>query len=249
MIQPDPSDLLKRIGLKTPLIGFYDTPDIVPFEPIIRSPVDKRPCIFAFYRQWLTGKTLHISRDSACCGGAGYWLSGKAGIPRLDFVKFLVDEEGLKASHILMNLWLDYYKPYRQEHDNVMIGPLCKDQYDYLKTVTFYVNPDQMSALMTGTQYHTIPGKDYCICAPFGPGCMQLAPLFDDFINSRAIIGATDIAMRHYLPAEIIAFTVTRPMFKQLCELDENSFLYKPFWNRLKKARTIRSNNAAPLNA
>jgi hypothetical protein len=26
-------------------------------------------------------------------------------------------------------------------------------------------------------------------------------------------------------------------MFQQLCELDENSFLYKPFWKRLRKAR------------
>ena len=244
MTQPNPNELLKKIGLVTPLIGFYDTPDIVPFEPVIRPLSDKRPCIFSFYRQWLRGKTLHISRDSSCCGGAGYWLLGKENVSRSDFIKFLVDEEGLKESHDLMNQWLDYYKPYKQVFDNLMIGPLRKDQYKYLKAVTFYVNPDQMSALMSGAQYYSMPDNDSCVLAPFGSGCMQLGPLIGDFNSPRAIIGATDIAMRHYLPAEVLAFTVTKPMFKQLCELGENSFLNKPFWKRLVKARTVPSRNA-----
>jgi hypothetical protein len=53
----------------------------------------------------------------------------------------------------------------------------------------------------------------------------------------QAIIGATDIAMRRYLPPDTLAFTVTRPMFEQLCALDEQSFLHKPFWERLRGAR------------
>jgi hypothetical protein len=243
MIQPNPNELMNKIGLATPLVGFYDTPDTVPFEPMITPVSGKRPCIFAFYRQWLRGKTLHISRESSFCGGVDYWLSGKTAISRLEFVKFLVDEEGLKASHTLMNQWLDYYQPYKQEHDNIMIGPLCKNQYNYLKTVTFFVNPDQMSALISGAQYQSVPNNDNCILAPFGPGCMQLAPLFEDFNSPQAVIGATDIAMRNYLPPDIVAFTVTKPMFKQLCELDENSFINKQFWNRLKKARLVTSQN------
>jgi hypothetical protein len=66
---------------------------------------------------------------------------------------------------------------------------------------------------------------------------MELVPLFQDFNIPQAIIGATDIAMRQYLPPNILALTVTKPMFKQLCALDEQSFLYKPFWKRLRKAR------------
>ena len=53
----------------------------------------------------------------------------------------------------------------------------------------------------------------------------------------QAVLGATDIAMRHHLPPDILALTVTKPMFEQLCALDERSFLYKPFWARLQKAR------------
>jgi hypothetical protein len=43
--------------------------------------------------------------------------------------------------------------------------------------------------------------------------------------------------MRRHLPPDILTFTVTRLMFRQLCALDERSFLYKPFLRRLKTAR------------
>jgi len=35
----------------------------------------------------------------------------------------------------------------------------------------------------------------------------------------------------------MLTFTVTPLMFSQLCELEEKSFLYKPFLQRLRQAR------------
>jgi len=61
--------------------------------------------------------------------------------------------------------------------------------------------------------------------------------VFDDFDTPKATIGGTDIAMRPYLPYDTFAFTVTKPMFEQLCRLDEKSFLYKSFWNNVKQTR------------
>ncbi len=237
MTQPDPAYLISRIGLTIPLIGFYDAPDTSPFEPLIKPEPGKRACIFAFYRQWLQGKTLHITKEISGCRGAGHWVFNKVTWSREDFVKFLADDEGLKTSHALMNKWLDHNQPYRQEYPNILIGPLREDQYTYLKTITFFVNPDQLSALMLGAQYNSAPSDPPPVIAPFGSGCMELVPLFQDFNIPQAIIGATDIAMRQYLPPNILALTVTKPMFKQLCALDEQSFLYKPFWKRLRKAR------------
>ena len=63
--------------------------------------------------------------------------------------------------------------------------------------------------------------------------------LFDELSIPQAMIGATDIAMRQYLPPDTLAFTVNKPMFEQLCLLDERSFLYKPFWQNLRKARGL----------
>ena len=236
-MQPDPSHLLEIIGPDIPLVGFYDAPNPTPFSPLVRPASGQRRCIFAFYPNWLKGETLHITRENFSCGGAGRALCGVEMRSRYDFVKFLVDDEGLKASHELMNQWLDHRQPYKQEYPNLLIGPLRQNQYAYLKTVTFYVNPDQYSILALGAQYHSAPSDPSPVIAPFGSGCAQLVSLFDDLGIPQAVTGATDIAMRQHLPPNVLAFTVTRPMFEQLCALDERSFLHKPFWQRLRKAR------------
>ena len=231
-----PTNLMTIAGIQTPLTGFYDVPDPVPFEPYV-SATGPRACVFSFYRQWLKGQMLHITQDSFGCGGGGHWLCGHESRSREEFVKFLADDEGLKASHELMNQWLDYHKPYQQEHPHILIGPLRDVGYEYLKTVTFWVNPDQLGLLILGAQYRSAPDDPPPVLAPFGSGCMQLVTLFEDLNIPQAVVGATDIAMRQHLPPDILAFTVTKPMYEQLCTLDERSFLYKPFWTRLRKAR------------
>ena len=238
-MQPNPTNLLKKIGIQTPLIGFYDTPDVHPFAPIVKPKTGQHFCMFAFYNSWKNGKTLQLTKDNYGCGGAGHWIFECETRSRKDYVKFLVDDEGLKASHQLMDQWLDYQKSYQQKYENIMIGQLKAEQYKYLKTVTFYVNPDQLSVLMLGAQYQSVPNGPPPVIASFGSGCMELVPLFDDLNIPQAMIGATDIAMRQYLPPDILAFTVTKPLFEQLCGLDEKSFLYKPFWQRLKEARGL----------
>lgn len=236
-MQPDPTRLLEVIGPDIPLVGLYDAPDPAPFAPVARPARDRRTCVFAFYRNWLAGETLHLTRENFGCGGAGRALCGVETRSRDEFVHFLVDDEGLKASHELMNQWLDSRPPYHQEYPNILIGPLHPEQYSYLKSVTLYVNPDQYSILALGAQYHSAPGDPPPLVAPFGSGCGQLVSLFDDLGIAQALIGATDIAMRQHLPPDILAFTATRPLFERLCALDERSFLYKPFWQRLRKAR------------
>jgi len=226
LMQPDPTHLLKATGITTPLIGFYDVPDPAPFAPLIVPKRDRRACVFAFYARWLKGETLYITPDNPGCGGAGRWLCSVESRSREDFIHFLVEEEGLKASGELMNQWLDHRQPYRAEHPHLLLGPLKAEQYESLKTVTFFVSPDQLSALVIGAHYHVGPEEPPPVIAPFGSGCMQLVPLFRDLAIPQAIIGATDLAMRQYLPPDILAFTVTRPMFKQLCRLDERSSLF-----------------------
>ncbi len=232
--QPDPDRLKRRLNIKLPLIGFYDAPDPALFEPVV-SPAG-RDCVYSFFKSWLEGKMLHLTRERYGCGGAGHWMWGIQVRSKKEFFKFLVDEEGLKASRSLMEKWIAARKPYTATYSHIFIGPLKKEAWPYAKTVTFLVNPDQLSALAIGAQYHSAPDDPPPVIAPFGSGCSQLAP-FKDLTIAQASIGATDIAMRHYLPPDVLTFTVTRLMFKQLCALDEQSFLYKPFLQRLKTAR------------
>jgi len=39
------------------------------------------------------------------------------------------------------------------------------------------------------------------------------------------------------VPPDLIAFTVNIPMFEQIITMDDNNFLNKSFWKRLRKAR------------
>lgn len=235
-IQPYYSELIKRIDLTIPLIGFYDAPDPKPFMPLVKP--EQRDCVFSFYKNWIEGDTLHITKEHYGCGGAGRWMCRIETRSKKEFIEFLVDEEGLKSSHELMEKWIDSSKPYQAAYSNILIGPLKEDQWEYVKSVTFFVNPDQLSALMIGAQYNSEPDDPPPVIAPFGSGCMELLP-FDDLNIPQAAIGATDIAMRQYLPPDILAFTITKPMFKQICELDEQSFLYKGFLQRLRKSRGL----------
>ena len=245
-MQPNPNNLLRISGIKNPLIGFYDVADPSPFEPF-GTP---ERCFYSAYENWLKGESICVSEGEASCQGGGYWVggvmppwavksAGADGDPLESFAKSLNQREGFKSSDELMCQWLENQKPYLIENENVVVGPLKEDQYQHLKTVTFYVNPDQLSLLIIGAEYNNASQKNHPVIVPFGSGCGQMAALLGD-LNSdtpKAVIGTTDIAMREHFPADILAFSVNKPMFKQLCELGEESFLYKGFWKRLQKAR------------
>ncbi len=237
-MQPEPGALLEKLGITSPLVGVYDAPDAAPFAPVVTVAKGEGTCIFAFYDRWMKGTTLRLTAESYGCGGAGSCLFGIATRSPEDMISFLVDQEGLKRSRELMGRWIERRTLYRPAHGNIFIGPLRPAQYGFLKTVTFFVDPDQLAALLLGANYDCSPDDPPPVVVPFGSGCSQLLPLFADTSVPQAIVGATDIAMRQWLPPDVMAFTATRAMFERLCRLDERSFLHKPFLKRLHAART-----------
>lgn len=234
--QPDPRVLLERLHIEQPLIGLYDAPDPAPFEPLVR-PAAGRTCMWTFYEDWLRGATAHFTADQFGCGGFGRTYFGVEMRSREEFLSFLADDEGLRASRELMGQWVDSGTTRPSRLGNMLIGPWRPELDQYLLTITFLVNPDQLSALVIGANYHSAPSDPDPVLVPFGAGCGEMCVPFKSLDVAQATIGATDIAMRQYLPADVLAFTVTKPMFRRLCSLDERSFLFKPFLGRLQKAR------------
>jgi len=234
-MQPDPTAILETLSITEPLVGLYDAPDPAPFAPLV-EPADEEECVFAAYERWREGKTLHITREKHGCG-AGHLL-GVESWSREEAIEFLVDEEGLRASHELMDQWLDAERGYAPRLGHVLIGPLHADQYDYLRSVTFYVNADQLAVLVTGSSYYS-RADDSPASAPFSSGCGQLASAIGDLEVPRAVIGATDQAMRQYLAPGLLAFTVTKPMFELLCRWadDPASSLHNSFLKEVIAAR------------
>jgi hypothetical protein len=236
---PDPNILISKLDIHQPLIGVYDAPDPKLFEPLVKPTSEgQHQCVFLFFKRWQRGETLHLHDKHLGCGGCGRCMFNKQARERDEFLTFLAEEEGLKVSKELMGNWLDHDTPYQPEYGNIFIGHIHHNRFEFLKTITFWVNPDQLSSLVIGANYFSKPEDAYPpVIAPFGSGCMQLLSLFKDLDYPQAIIGSTDIAMRPYIPADLMAFTVTVPMFRQLCQLDEKSFLFKPFLKNLQKSR------------
>ncbi len=229
--------LLEITGISYPPIGVYDLPDPSAFAPFSKPD----HCIFSDFTAWMDGsKSTMISKENAAsygCPGTGYWLCGIESMPREAVAGYLAGQEGLKSSPDTMCHWLEAHPPYPMKNKAIVISRLRDDYYEFLKTVTFFISPDQLGLLLTGAEYENASSDQKMVSAPYGSGCGQLLALFNNLDRPRAMIGATDIAMRKYLPWDILAFTVTKPMFEQLCNLDDNSFLNKTFWKELKDAR------------
>ncbi|MCP5107049.1 MAG: DUF169 domain-containing protein [bacterium] len=243
---PNPEKLIEKLELTVPIIGFYDAPEPGDFEPLVEPQPDSHLCVFKCFENWISKKTLHLTMGNCGCHGCGYWLFGKQTGSREEFLDFISETEGLKESKGLLSIWLDSENPYIPQYSHLFVGPLKEELSQYLKSVTFLVNPDQLSALMIGAHYYSVPDDPLPpVIASFGSGCMQLLPLFKDIDYPQAMVGATDIVMRQHLPPNILAFTVTLPLYRQLCLLDEHSFLYKPFLKSLKEARKKHSPTGA----
>jgi len=235
-VQPDYSTITDRLAITEPVIGLYDAPDPAPFEPLMKT--GGRHCVFASLGSWRKGRTLHLTRDNnPQCGGSH--LVGAEARSREQTVDFLCGQEGLRATPTLMNLWLDSLGRFEPVHDHLLIGPLRPSQYQYLRTATFYVNPDQLSVLCAGASYLSRPDNGPPVIVPYGAGCMLLAALFDDLEKPQALIGATDHAMRKHLEPCMLAFTATKLMFEQLSQwaADPRSSLHSGFLSDLMRAR------------
>lgn len=232
----NPQELIKIAGITHSLVGVYDVSDRENFQPFQKA----GHCIFEHFSGWLNGYSTVIDSETAgsfTCPGAGYWVYGIESQPRKSVADYLAGMEGLKVSPNVMCRWLKNVPPYKVQNKSIIISALKEDQYAFLKTITFFVNPDQLALLLTGAEYLNVSPDQSPVIAPYGAGCGQLLTMFPSLDEPKALVGATDIAMRKHLPQNVLAFTVTKSMFEQLCGLGANSFLHKTFWNDLKKTR------------
>jgi hypothetical protein len=236
-MQPDYSFLIKTLDLDIPPIGLYDADELPCFEPAQSPAEGKHVCIFAYFKTWINGKITRLERDTYGCGGCGTWWFNRQTKTRDEYIDFLANDEGLKASEEIMGEWFDQLERYEPEHRYLYAGPLHGQAYDYLRSVTFFVNPDQLSVLMAGAQYFNRPSEPDPVIADYGSGCMEMLTHVVRFEEPKAIIGTTDMAMRRYIPSDLLGFSVNKPMFELLCRLDNRSFLGKHFLKDLKKAR------------
>ena len=238
--------LTKALRMETPIIAIYDTDPSPDFEPMVQA--RGRSCCFAYYQRWLKGETLVVKRnggtfqnpENGCRGmqnalglGKGYppWMAnfltdGKKGAPM---------GEGLKATPELAQEFLDRAKAPTPGGHHILIGPLKPARWDKVKTVSLFVDPDRLAALMTLAAYWSSDPDE--IAAPFSSGCGLMWREMINFYRDRPIIGCTDIAMRKYLPPEIMCLSVSPSRFEKMVNFPDEAFLNREWWNDLMNAR------------
>jgi hypothetical protein len=229
--------LIARLRLITPLIGVYDAQPSAAFEPLVET--KGTACCFAYYQRWLEGETLVLASGGAGCQGA-YRAFGLLKDYPAYMAHFLTDGvgapkgEGLKAKPEIAQGYLDRAKPPEVHAGSVLVGPLRLEQWDALRSVTFFVDPDRLGAVMTLAGYWS---SDNVVSAPFGSGCSFLWRTLTDEGQDRAVLGATDVAMRRYLPPNILTLSVTPARFAQMASFPDEAFLNRTWWNDLMDYR------------
>lgn len=238
--------LTKALRLENPLIALYDTDPSPEFEPMVEA--KGGTCCFAYYPRWMKGQTLVVKKgkggfqdpQNGCPGMQSAFGMTQNGYPPW-MSHFLTDGEGapmgegLKATPQLAREFLDRAKKPNPSGEQILIGPLKLSQWDKVKTVTFFADPDRFSALMTLSAYWSSDPDE--IAAPFSSGCGLMWRELKNFDRDRPVIGCTDIAMRKYIPPEILCLTVSPARFEKMVNYPDDAFLNKEWWNELMKSR------------
>jgi hypothetical protein len=123
----------------------------------------------------------------------------------------------------------------------VVVKPLeqVDPQRDDVKNVTFFVDPDRLSALVILANYAR-PEVDNVII-PWAAGCQVMGILAYRELERdrpRGLVGLTDISARQNVRASlgehVLSFTAPWPLFQEMEGNVEGSFLQRETWRALR---------------
>jgi hypothetical protein len=161
--------------------------------------------------------------------GIEYFLSNKDDFWR-PCEKFIQNPALAKA-------FVDNVHPVKPDKSYIIVKPLedfAPDEEP--ESVLFFVNADQLSALVFLSHYDA-PGTMDRVLAPFSSSCMALVTLPLKLARNnedKAIIGNFDIAARTRMPADLLSFALPYAFLKKLAGFLPESFFTTHNWGILK---------------
>lgn len=126
----------------------------------------------------------------------------------------------------------------------VVVKPLDKVDADKeeTKSVTFFVDPDRLSALVILANYPR--PEDENVVIPWAAGCQVMGIFAYKELareHPRALVGMTDISARKNVRATLgehtLSFTAPWPLFQEMERNVEGSFLQRSTWSALQKSK------------
>ena len=110
------------------------------------------------------------------------------------------------------------------------------------RNVTFFVDPDQLSALVVLANYGDPTGGS--VAVPWAAACQVMGILAYQELEReapRALVGLTDLSarlnVRGLLGPHVLSFTVPWPLFQRMEGNVGDSFLERETWRALRKSR------------
>jgi len=102
--------------------------------------------------------------------------------------------------------------------------------------VIFFVNADQISALQYLIGFEA--PREERIVSRFASACMSIFTVPMEYAQrceKKAVWGFHDISQRSKIPKEITSMTFTFPLFEEICQNLDESFLSTEHWEKLKE--------------
>jgi hypothetical protein len=111
---------------------------------------------------------------------------------------------------------------------------------DNVRSITFLVNPDQLSALVILANYEG--GRDENVIIPFAAGCQSIGICTfreNQRERPRAVVGMVDLSarknLRRQLGKDVMSLSVTAGMFQRMEGNVAGSFLERKTWKSLSE--------------
>lgn len=217
-------------------------------EGALQFKEDARGCVVALFTAAAKGRTVVVDRKTVGCfgaitglgfgcaydkvpGGIDYFLStGRGpGYP---------EGEAYKKTPELAAETVAHFPTTDIPYEFVVFKPLDEVDADVETPVlvSFWVNPDQLSALVMFANYAR-PGNENVI-VPMAAACSTvcLIPYHESQQQTpRAVIGLTDVTARPFIDPDILAFTVPYRMYAELEADVPGSFLEKQSWKKVRE--------------
>ncbi|MBP1764034.1 MAG: putative ArCR [Firmicutes bacterium] len=205
-------------------------------------------CVAAMMTAAMKGRTIAFSRKTFGCLGGGVGLGFGNMYVRFPggFPQFLSTGSGegyppgeaYKKTPELAQNFVDGLPLTDIPEQFVVFKPLTEvdPAQEEPKVIVFYANPDQLSALIVLTNYNRSGNENVAI--PFAAGCQSfcLLPFQESFKDQpRAVVGMADISARPIIDADLLSFSVSLSLFKELESNVQGSFLDKHAWEKVAK--------------
>ncbi len=211
-----------------PPMGWYFVDDISNTANVL-SP-EGRNCLFAYLDQVANSSILCFSADSAGCRGAACYLGFCK--PHQSAGRFLASGEKFKSCEAYGEEFYRTIDARTAKRSYLMLSTLeSMEDTAEVEVVNFWVKPLSLAGLLTLANFDS-PKNDR-VTIPFASGCQSMwtIPFREQLSDApRATVGAMDPAMRKYVPADTLLFSLSTELLLAMVNNIEKSFATGSTW-------------------